>query len=232
MLRPINYQPIADDQIVGLIRAYIDLLTLPDQQNETLARLIDSIFGMQVRYISKLVACNSETEFDIQLIANNATYDFLDRYLIGQRRTFSALDQAPALLKKIARSRVINTIRDSRRQCRNPGRGQADGARFVHLESMVSVPDTRAGGQPSDPLEFEEMVGVLESSLSNPILRDVFKLMILGFSAFDIAAKLNWNRRTAERLTAEVRKELRPWYESNLSRGKEPRTQNPEPRTQ
>ena len=226
-----NYQPVADDQIVELIRAYIDLRSLPDQQNEALDRLTDSIFRMEVRYISKLVMCKWETAVDIHLLANDVTYEFLDRYLIGQSRNFSALDQVSALLKKIARSRVVNAIRDNRRGCRHPDQAMGDGVRFVRLDWITNVEDTRSDGQPSDPLEYDEMIGVLESKLGDPNLRSVFRLVIHGYSTSEIAAKLNWDKRTAERLLAEVREELRPWCESNLSLGKEPRTTNQEPRT-
>ncbi len=226
-----NYQPEAEDRIVELILTYIDLRSSPDQQDKALDRLIDSIFRMQVRYISKLVLSNAESQLDIQLLANNITYEFLDRYLIGQHRSLNIGEHVLPLLKKIARSRVINAIRDSRRECRHPDRSQADGVRFIHFESMAAVEDTRSGGQPSDPLAFNELVGELESELSEPILRAVYRFVIDGFSASDIAAKLNWDKRTAERLLAEVRKELRPWCESNLSLCKEPRTKNQEPRT-
>ena len=139
MLLPKNYQPEADDQIVELIRAYIDLRSLPDQQNEALDRLTDSIFRMEVRYISKLVMCKWETAVDIHLLANDVTYEFLDRYLIGQGCNFSPLDQVLALIKKIARSRVINAIRDNLRVCRHPVQAIWDGVRFVRLESMAVV---------------------------------------------------------------------------------------------
>ena len=232
MVHPTNYQPVADDQIVELIRAYIDLLSLPDQQNDALDRLTSSIFRMEVRYISKLVICKWETAVDIHLLANDVTYEFLDRYLIGQRRNLIAGEHVLPLLKKIARSRVVNAIRDSRRGCRHPDQVMGDGVRFVRLDWLNNVEDTRSDGQPSDPLEYDEMIGAMELKLGDQNLRSVFRLVIHGYSTSEIAAKLNWDKRTAERLLAEVRKELRPWCESNLSLGQEPRTKNQEPRNE
>ena len=215
-------QTVGEDAIVDCIRAYINLQTLPAVQNEALDRLTDSIFRMEVRYISRLLSRRSEIEIDIHLLANDVAYDFLDRYLIGQYRNFVAAEHVIPLLKKMARSGVVNAIRDSHRLCRHPDRSQDYGGRIIQLKFADSITDPKPGGQPGDSLALEELVDEFESRLSDPILRAVYRLMILGFSAIEIAAKLNWEKRTTERLIVQVRKELQSWSESSFycARGK------------
>ena len=111
-----HYQTLTNDQLIDRFKAYKDLPPLSDLQNEALVWLTHSIYRMEVRYISKLVVRKSETAIDVDLLANDATYEFLDRYLIGRHSNLNACEQVLHLLKKIARSKVVNAIRDSRRR--------------------------------------------------------------------------------------------------------------------
>ena len=193
---------IADHQIFALIQSYTDLRTLPDLQNEVLDRLTDSIFQFAVGYISRLVVSKSETAIDIHLLANDATYDFLDRYLISRPWNLNAEMRVLPLLKKIARSKVLNAIRDNRRRCRNPHQAQPDGDRIVHLKSMESVEDTRARTLACDTLVFNELVIESERIFSDPNQRALYRLMIDGLSTLEIATRMNWDQRTAQRIAA------------------------------
>jgi len=216
MSRLKHFGPNSNDQIRELFRAYLNQST-PDRKKEALDRLIDSIYRMEVRYISKLVARKSESELDIDDLANHVTCEFWDSYLIGKRRKIDAEAKVVPLLKKMARSCVNNAVRDGKRTCRHP-----DGTDIVHSDRIDSVEDKRSGGQPSDRLENAELVDDVESKLGDPILWPVYRMVLDNCTGADISDELKWDLRTAERLMIEVREALRAHCEQNLGLSKEP----------
>ena len=126
-----------DGEIVDLIREWIAQRSLSDHGNKAMCLLTDAIYRMEVSYISRLVVCKVKTGLDVEQIANDVTYEFLNRYLCQEHVNFIEDVQVVPLLKKIARSMVINAIRNGRRQRRQPYKALGERARFIHLDSTI-----------------------------------------------------------------------------------------------
>lgn len=213
MTCPNDDGPVSDDDIGVLFRAYMDPSCIGPAKKEALERLLISILRMEVRYISKLAAHKSESQIDIDDLSNHVTQEFWERYLVGKIRKLGVVAKVVPLLKKMARSFVINAVRDSERLCRHPDETETE---IVHSDRIESVEDKRSVDQPSDRLQSAELVGDLESKLADPNLWPVYRMMIEVRAAPYIAVRLNWDLRTAERLMSEVRIALRPYCEANL----------------
>ncbi|MEQ1831386.1 MAG: hypothetical protein ABL921_35900, partial [Pirellula sp.] len=87
MSYPIDSGNVADDQIVELFRICLGNQGGPDPQREAMNRLTRLIFQMELHYISKVVCNRPDLGLDTEQLANDATFEFLDCYLIRKHRT-------------------------------------------------------------------------------------------------------------------------------------------------
>lgn len=178
------------------------------------------VYQYLLGYVSGLLGMSWSHILDAEQLSNDIIFEFLERYSRGDLVKDSSPIQINSLINTIARTRTINAIRDARRKRRCP----ANNHRHCALDenSLDQIDSSQI--QASNEVELKEVLEELERLLEDRRKADVFKLMVLGHSMSEICMELKLPRRTCQRLIANVRAELQPWCESNLSLRKEQRS--------
>ncbi|MEQ1827841.1 MAG: ECF-type sigma factor [Pirellula sp.] len=219
---------ISNENIAKWIERYWDETASVSDREDALTRLGQLILDIESRYLSRLVAGESDPRIDVGQLANIASMKFLTKYIIQREIAVDGGTNYLGLLKSIARSTLANAGRDEHCQCRAPIEGWANRIGKAAFDPLDLVEDRRPSANPSSSLEFAERLEELESQLNDENLCRVFRLRRDGYSTKEIAKELNWDIGTAARLVTSVRKALR---EGKSDRGQAKRANNQQPTT-
>jgi len=196
-----------------------------DSPIDVLPPLAAAIFDFEMLHIVKLIGSRSDTEVDIEFVANEAALDFLNRYVSERSEDVFDSQRIERVLKKIGRPRVFNAIRYSHQHCRDQRRCQRLQSNILALDGLESLHDSRADAEPSIALEIQELMVLMESKLDE-LDKEVFHLLLGGYAASEIGSTLGWNKKTAERLVKAVRDKLRDFFPKQQTTNNKQRATN------
>jgi DNA-directed RNA polymerase specialized sigma24 family protein len=193
---------MANDNSVSIL---LDGLKAGDDKD--IQRLWDRYFERLVRLAGSRLPGHARRAFDEEDIALSAFRSFCDRAGRGQFPRMDDRNDLWRVLSTITTRKAVDTVRHQTRQKRGGGRllgesalaggddGGAEGlSRFLSREPT-----------PAEAAQFVDQCDGLFARLEDPVLKDIARRRLEGYSSEEIAAELGTSARTVDRKLGLIR---------------------------
>lgn len=187
------------------VSALLDGLKAGDA--EDIGRLWDRYFGRLVRLAGSRLPGHARRAFDEEDIALSAFRSFCDRAGRGQFPRMDDRDDLWRVLSTITTRKAVDTVRHQTRQKRGGGRllgesavGRGEDGGAEGLSRFLSREPT-----PEEAAQFADQCDGLFARLEDPVLKEIARRRLEGYSSEEIAAGLGTSARTVDRKLGLIR---------------------------
>ena len=208
--------------VVDWIRCCRATESMPDERSEVEGTLIGYLTDYAAWFASARMNTHSS---DVEQVASGAVSRLFMVYIRDRNFHFQSTGEVIRLLARITTNERRMTYRRENRSKRAPY--NREGVRFV-IESLGDI-ERRGLQSEEDPVreyEHKELIDACSQRLDDLNHRQVFRLLIIGFTREEMARELGVDRNTIRRWTNQVRRILAPHF-SHLAH--QPPTTNHQP---